>query len=656
MVDWTTAPARAGRAGRRAQLPDSLPYRGLADSSGRFSLGPLPAGRVRRERRAGREPEPSRRIRARPSTACGSRAGDDSALELWAFVHDTAPPRIRTVTPADSVSASVEFAQPLDPRQRLQPSAVRAVAAARLHAGAGRVGAAQAGGRQPPRAARRRSRIPPAADTTAARHDAGRPRTRRRTTARRPAAGDGRSPAGRRSPTSSCCGRPRPGGRARRYTVEIRGVRNVTGVAGDVVGTLVDSGAPRARYARAASRLAEAGRRHDPRRRRRLGQARSGQAGSDQARSRPKPAADQAGARPSRRRPRPSERPAARASLGGPAAARAGDPGAAPHRAAHRGGGRGARVARRRAHAARRSARELGGRRARAARRPRRAPSLRPVLNATGVVLHTNLGRAPLAPAAVAAMVAVAAGYSNLEFDLDTGQPRQPERPLPRARFAPRPGPRTRWWSTTPRARCCSRCGALAAGREVLISRGELIEIGGSFRIPDILARSGARLREVGTTNRTHLDDYRKALGPDVGGGAHGASLQLRAARASSPRPSPAISRRSAARPGIPYLVDVGSGLLADLVAVGPAAASRGCRTRWPPAPDLVLFSGDKLLGGPQAGCLVGAGGRVARCREHPIARAVRADKMTLAGAGGHARALPRSRGRRCARSRCSAC
>ncbi|MGN6391810.1 MAG: L-seryl-tRNA(Sec) selenium transferase [Gemmatimonadales bacterium] len=259
----------------------------------------------------------------------------------------------------------------------------------------------------------------------------------------------------------------------------------------------------------------------------------------------------------------------------------------------------------------------------------RRRPTLRPVLNATGVILHTNLGRAPLARVAVDAIIAVANGYSNLEFDLDTGTR----------------GSR----SDHCRELLCRICGAedalvvnnaagalvlalnaLAAGRDVLISRGELIEIGGSFRIPDIMGRSGARLQEVGTTNRTHLEDYRRALSGEAGAilTVHRSNFEQRGFVASA---DPAALAALAQGAGLPYLYDVGSGLLVDLSEwnltseprVGDALAAGA---------DLVVFSGDKLLGGPQAGCLVGRRDLVGRCRENPFARAMRADKLTLAG------------------------
>ncbi len=256
-------------------------------------------------------------------------------------------------------------------------------------------------------------------------------------------------------------------------------------------------------------------------------------------------------------------------------------------------------------------------------------PSLRPILNATGVVLHTNLGRAPLAPAAVAAMAEVAAGYSNLEFDLDTGT-RGSRSDHCRDPLRTSTGAEDGLAVNNAAGALLLALSALAAGRDVLISRGELIEIGGSFRIPDILVRSGARLREVGTTNRTHLDDYRKAL--DAGAAAvltvHRSNFEQRGFVATpEPRDLAALCRDA----DIPYLVDIGSGLLLDLSAWGlegeplvvDAVASGA---------DLVIFSGDKLLGGPQAGCIVGQRAAVARCRQDPVARAVRADKMTLAG------------------------
>jgi L-seryl-tRNA(Ser) seleniumtransferase len=169
----------------------------------------------------------------------------------------------------------------------------------------------------------------------------------------------------------------------------------------------------------------------------------------------------------------------------------------------------------------------------------------------------------------------------------------------------------------------------VAEGGEVLISRGELIEIGGSFRIPDILLKSGARLREVGTTNRTHLEDYRRTL---AGAAAiltvHRSNFEQRGFVSS---PDPGELAHLAAQAGIPYLYDVGSGLIADLSPWGLTGEPRVTDALAAGA-GLVLFSGDKLLGGPQAGCLVGTAELVERCRRNPLARALRADKLTLAG------------------------
>jgi len=257
--------------------------------------------------------------------------------------------------------------------------------------------------------------------------------------------------------------------------------------------------------------------------------------------------------------------------------------------------------------------------------------NLVPVLNATGVVLHTNLGRAPLAPAAVEAIVAVASGYSNLELDLSSGS-RGSRTDHCRELLCSLTGAEDALVVNNAAGALLLALSAVAAGRDVVISRGELIEIGGSFRIPDILTRSGARLHEVGTTNRTHLDDYRRALTGDVAAflTVHRSNFEQRGFVAS---PDPAALASIAREAGLPYLYDIGSGLLADLSPWGLTSEPR-VSDALDAGADLVLFSGDKLLGGPQAGCLVGRSAMVARCREHPVARAVRADKMTLAGLG----------------------
>ena len=258
----------------------------------------------------------------------------------------------------------------------------------------------------------------------------------------------------------------------------------------------------------------------------------------------------------------------------------------------------------------------------------RTSPELRRVLNATGVVLHTNLGRAPLANAATQAMLQVAGGYSNLEFDLSLGT-RGSRSDHCRSLLQSVTGADDGLVVNNAAGALLLALNALAEGREVLISRGELIEIGGSFRIPDIMARSGAKLREVGTTNRTHLEDYEGGLG---GGAAailtvHRSNFEQRGFVAS---PAPEKLAALAAGAGIPYIYDVGSGLIADLSPWGLTGEPRVTDALGAGA-GLVVFSGDKLLGGPQAGCIVGARDLVARCRGNPIARAVRADKLTLA-------------------------
>jgi L-seryl-tRNA(Ser) seleniumtransferase len=256
-----------------------------------------------------------------------------------------------------------------------------------------------------------------------------------------------------------------------------------------------------------------------------------------------------------------------------------------------------------------------------------RTPSLRRVLNATGVIVHTNLGRAPLAEEAIAQVVETARGYSNLELDLREGVrgSRQDHvaailRRLTEAESA--------LVVNNNAAAVLLALAALAEGREVIVSRGELIEIGDGFRIPDVLARSGARLVEVGTTNRTRAKDYEKAIGPET-------AMLLRVHQSNFrvvgftelPRLDElaAVARRH----GLPLVDDQGSGALADLTGEPSAKESLAAGA------DLVCFSGDKLLGGPQAGIVVGRADLVERLRRHPLQRALRADKLTLAALEG---------------------
>ena len=256
-----------------------------------------------------------------------------------------------------------------------------------------------------------------------------------------------------------------------------------------------------------------------------------------------------------------------------------------------------------------------------------RQPSLRRVLNATGVLIHTNLGRAPLADVALARVAEIGAGYSNLEYDLERGErgSRQDHLGGLVRRLT---GAESALVVNNNAAAVLLALAALAEGREVIVSRGELIEIGDGFRIPDVLVRSGARLVEVGTTNRTHAADYECAIGPET-------AVLLRVHQSNfrvlgfTERPELSDLAAIAQRSGLPLVDDLGSGALGR---VGdeptPAESLRA-------GADLVCFSGDKLLGGPQAGVVVGRADLVQRLRRHPLQRALRADKLTLAALEG---------------------
>ncbi len=256
------------------------------------------------------------------------------------------------------------------------------------------------------------------------------------------------------------------------------------------------------------------------------------------------------------------------------------------------------------------------------------APSLRRVINATGVVLHTNLGRAVLAEPATQALVRVASGYSALEYDVARGT-RGSRHTHCRDLLIELTGAEDALLVNNAAAALLLVLSALARDGDVLVSRGELIEIGGQFRIPDILARSGARLVEVGTTNRTHADDYARAIGPATRLLLKVHPSNFRVTGFTSDVPANEIAALAEAR-GIASVYDLGSGLLLDLSTWGLAgeptirdALASGVRA--------VVFSGDKLLGGPQAGIVLGKSAVIAACRNDPIARAVRADKFTLA-------------------------
>jgi L-seryl-tRNA(Ser) seleniumtransferase len=255
-------------------------------------------------------------------------------------------------------------------------------------------------------------------------------------------------------------------------------------------------------------------------------------------------------------------------------------------------------------------------------------PKLRPVINATGIVLHTNLGRAPLAEAAAQAAADAARGYLNLELDLDTGK-RSSRQLAIREWLCRLTGAESATAVNNNAAATVLVLRALCQGKEVVISRGQLIEIGGSFRIPEIMAVSGAVLREVGTTNITRLSDYERALGPATGAlmQVHCSNYRVSGFTKSVPLADlVALGRKH----GLPVLDDIGSGALLDFERFGfhgePVA-----RASLATGADLVLFSGDKLLGGPQAGIIAGRRDFIQKVEKDPLMRAFRLDKMTLA-------------------------
>jgi L-seryl-tRNA(Ser) seleniumtransferase len=243
------------------------------------------------------------------------------------------------------------------------------------------------------------------------------------------------------------------------------------------------------------------------------------------------------------------------------------------------------------------------------------------------VIVHTNLGRAPLAPGALERVVEAARGYSNLEYDLADGRrgSRQDHVADALRRLT---GAEAALVVNNNAAAVLLALAALAEGRDVVVSRGELIEIGDGFRIPDVLARSGARLREVGTTNRTRASDYERAVGPETGALLRVHQSNFRVVGFTE-QPTLAELAAVARRHGVPLVDDLGSGVLGSLEGEPSARESLAAGA------DLVCFSGDKLLGGPQAGVVVGRAELVERLRRHPLQRAVRADKLTLAALEG---------------------
>ncbi|MCW2713920.1 MAG: L-selenocysteinyl-tRNA(Sec) synthase, partial [Frankiales bacterium] len=253
---------------------------------------------------------------------------------------------------------------------------------------------------------------------------------------------------------------------------------------------------------------------------------------------------------------------------------------------------------------------------------PARVTTLRPVINATGVVLHTNLGRAPLSGPAVEA-VACSAGYVDVEYDVGSGARAGRGRGALAALRERVPAAGGALVVNNGAAALVLATTALAAGREVVVSRGEMVEIGDGFRLPDLIASTGARLREVGTTNRTHLRDYADAIGTETG-----CVLKVHPSNFRVEGFSSEVGTAELATLGVPVVVDVGSGLLAPhpLLPDEPDV-----RTALQSGAAVVTASGDKLLGGPQCGLLLGTAEVVERLRRHPLARALRVDKLTLA-------------------------
>jgi len=256
-------------------------------------------------------------------------------------------------------------------------------------------------------------------------------------------------------------------------------------------------------------------------------------------------------------------------------------------------------------------------------------PSLRPIINGTGVIIQTNLGRAPISEEAAGAMSAVATGYSNLEYDLEAGE--RGSRTVHLEGLLRRVSGAEAGLAVNNNASALLLAlAALARGREVVIARGQLVEIGGGFRVPDVMLQSGARLVEVGTTNRTYVRDYADAIGPETAALLRVHASNFRVVGFTHEASLDDLTRLAGER-GLVVLDDLGSGSLLDTAAFGLAHEPMVGESVDAGA-DVVCFSGDKLLGGPQAGVLVGKKEAIDRLKRHPLARAVRLDKASIAG------------------------
>lgn len=257
------------------------------------------------------------------------------------------------------------------------------------------------------------------------------------------------------------------------------------------------------------------------------------------------------------------------------------------------------------------------------------ASSLREVINATGVIIHTNLGRAPLGHTAASRAAAVASGYSNLEYDLGSGE--RGDRGLHADRLLSRlTGAEAAVIVNNNAAATLIALAAVAAGREVIVSRGEMVEIGGGFRIPDVMSQSGAILREVGTTNRTRAADYAAAIGERTAAilRVHPSNFRIEGfVERPTLRELVGIGRKL----GVAVLEDLGSGYLGSETVTQALRDEPSVKQSISDGADIVMFSGDKLLGGPQAGIIAGKAQLVTMVRRHPLMRALRADKMTYA-------------------------